>query len=105
MERKAEIYLWSSASAYCQKIESDLLTTKPVWKRQLDSIEDWPSWLAEGDDSDALKILRRNADKGLPCGSKGFVEKLERGTGMGGRRSSKKGSVPFFLFSISVNTP
>ncbi len=81
MVRKAENYQWSSASAHCQKIESDLLTTKPVWKRKLDSIEDWSSWLAEGEDSDALKILRRNADKGLPCGTEGFVEKLERRAG------------------------
>lgn len=81
MVRKAENYRWSSAGAHCQKTASDLLTKKPVWKRKLDSIEDWSDWLAEDEDSEALKILRRNADKGLPCGSEGFIEKLERKAG------------------------
>jgi len=81
MVRKAENYQWSSAAAHCQKAESDLLTKKSAWKRKLNSIEDWPSWLAEGEDSEALEILCRNTNKGLPCGPEGFIEKLERRAG------------------------
>lgn len=81
MVRKAENYPWSSAPAHCQRVESELLTTKVQWKRKLESIEDWLVWLAEGEDQEALSVLRRNIDKGLPCGSESFVAKLERQVG------------------------
>jgi len=74
MVRKAEHYRWSSAAAHCQtcagsKTESNFLTTKSTWKRKFDSIENGSAWLAKGEDFEALRILRRNADKGLLCGS------------------------------------
>jgi putative transposase len=81
MAKKAENYRWSSASAHCGLNHDALLTTKPTWLKQYESIGDWSAWLAEGDDPEKLEILRRNAQKGLPCGSQKFVRKLEKITG------------------------
>lgn len=39
-------------------------------------IYDWAAWLAEGDEPQRLEILRRNVEKGLPCGSGKFIQKL-----------------------------
>jgi putative transposase len=81
MVRKAENYRWSSAAARCGMRQDPVLTDKPSWRRQLESIGNWSAWLAEGDDPDKLEVLRRHADKGLPCGSAKFIHKLEKITG------------------------
>ncbi|MGQ0577755.1 MAG: adenylate/guanylate cyclase domain-containing protein [Betaproteobacteria bacterium] len=41
------------------------------------------AWLAQADEPQELEVLRRNADKGLPCGSERFIRKLEKLTGRG----------------------
>lgn len=79
--RKAENYPWSSASAHCGLRQDPVLTDKPAWWRQVEGLGNWSAWLAEGDESDKLDVLRRNADKGLPCGSEKFIHKLEKLTG------------------------
>lgn len=33
-------------------------------------------WLSAGDGTEEIQILRRNVEKGLPCGSVGFVQEL-----------------------------
>jgi putative transposase len=38
----------------------------------------WSDWLAEGDDPETLEMLRRNAEKGLPCGTEKFIQELEK---------------------------
>lgn len=81
MARKAEDYRWSSASAHCGLRRDPVLSGKAAWRRQLARIGDWSAWLAEGDEADELNVLRRNVDKGLPCGSERFVERLEASTG------------------------
>jgi putative transposase len=81
MVRKAENYRWSSAAAHCGLRTDPVLTRKPSWCRQFESIGDWSAWLAEGDEPQRLEVLRRNVDKGLPCGSKKFIQKLEKMTG------------------------
>lgn len=81
MVRKGENYRWSSAGAHCGLRHDAILTGKPAWRRQFDSIGNWSAWLAEGDEPDELDLLRRNADKGLPCGSEKFIRKLEKQTG------------------------
>ena len=63
-------------------------------------IADWSAWL--GGDIEKTSILRRNADKGLPCGSGRFIKKLEKLAGRALQGRSKKsavgikGSVPLF---------
>lgn len=56
-------------------------TDKPTWRRQFDAMGDWSAWLAKGNEPDKFDVLRRNADKGLPCGSESFIRKLEKLTG------------------------
>ncbi len=81
MVRKAKNYRWSSAGAHCGLRHDAALTDKSAWRRQFDSIGDWSDWLAVGDEPDKMEVLRRNADKGLPCGSENFIRKLEKLTG------------------------
>jgi len=44
-------------------------------------ITSWSEWLAEADDTQKIEILRRNAEKGLPCGADKFIQKLENMAG------------------------
>ncbi len=81
MVRKAERYAWSSAAAHCRLRDDAVLTRKQVWRKQFEQISHGSAWLAEGDEPETLEILRRNVNKGLPCGSVKFVRRLERLTG------------------------
>ena len=76
--RKAEKYPWSSAPAHCQRRTDEVLTSDAAWRKQVTSIGNWSAWLAEGDDPEKLRCLRRHVEKGLPCGSEAFVRKLEK---------------------------
>jgi hypothetical protein len=58
-----------------------VLTTKTFWNKQFESIGDWSSWLARGGMEDELSIIRRNIDKGLPCGLDRFIKQLEKQIG------------------------
>ena len=53
-----------------------MLTQAPVWRERLAAVDDWSAWLAEGDETEELAVLRRNVDKGLPCGSEAFIARL-----------------------------
>lgn len=76
--RKAERYHWSSAAAHCKKREDELLPTRAFWRKKIEAIIDWSAWLAEGDVPEEKTIIRRNIEKGLPCGSESFIKKLEK---------------------------
>lgn len=75
--RKAESYGWSSAAAHCGLRADPVLTTARRWRELLAAVPDWSAWLAEGDEAEELALLRRNVDKGLPCGTDAFVHRLE----------------------------
>jgi len=77
MVKKAEDYQWSSASAHCGKKTDLLLTGFPDQQRAVTE-HDWSGWLSIPEDRESVKILRRNVDKGLPCGSNEFIDKLEK---------------------------
>jgi putative transposase len=81
MVRTAERYPWSSAAAHCGLRKDGVLTQKLKWRKRFDQIADWSAWLVEGEDANQLSVLRRNIDKGLPCGTERFIKKLERLTG------------------------
>jgi putative transposase len=78
MVRKAENYKWSSARGHCGLVADPLLKAKAAWRKDVDDIKNWSRWLAEPDAEEALLVLRRNAMMGLPCGSDGFLGKLEK---------------------------
>ena len=76
MECRAENYRWSSAAAHCGSRSDDLLDLESVWSKQFAAVNDWSAWLAEGDETEDIRILRQNVEKGLPCGNVGFVQRL-----------------------------
>ncbi len=74
-----EDYLWSSAAAHMGITESVLLSNisesySPAGQR------DWKSYLQKENLEEHMIVLRRNIDKGLPCGGDGFIEGLEKKT-------------------------
>jgi putative transposase len=70
----AENYEWSSAAAHCGKRKDSLLSAElPL----IGEIENWSQWLREEEDGDAVEVLRRNTQKGIPCGSEEFIAGLE----------------------------
>ena len=75
---KAEEYKWSSAAGHCELKEDKILTRSSRWMEILEQIENWSEWLAEGDEPQKIKLIRRNIEKGLPCGSDEFIKRLER---------------------------
>ncbi len=75
MVGKAEAYRWSSVAAHCG-LWSDKVLAQPSLAQVMASIEDWSWWLSAGEDEESLRILRRNIEKGLPCGSDDFIQKL-----------------------------
>jgi len=81
MVRKAEQYRWSSAVAHCHVREDKVLTSNEGWWTQFHKIKDWSHWLAEGDEPERMSVIRRNIEKGLPCGSTNFITKLEKQAG------------------------
>lgn len=98
MVLRAEAYRWSSAQAHCGLTDDPLLTTEEAWQSRLRAIDDWSGWLAESNDETCLDVLRRRANKGLPCGSDEFVAELGRASGrnltdrpQGRRRASGAG--------------
>lgn len=52
------------------------MLTQPSLAQVREAIDDWSVWLSAGDEEESLRILRRNSEKGLPCGSAGFIQKL-----------------------------
>jgi len=78
---RAEDYGWSSAAAHCGVRADALLTSDVTWTQRLSAVSDWSAWLATGDEAQDVKVLRRRANKGLPCGSTEFVAGLERTAG------------------------
>jgi len=81
MVEEAEGYPWSSAKGHCRLGSDSVLTAKHEWLQTMAAVTDWAGWLASGDDSGKVEVLRKHVDKGLPCGSEGFVEALGRRIG------------------------
>ena len=78
MVRKAERYPWSSAAGHCGLTQDYVLSTLDKWIKLTGQIDDWSAWLAESDETTKLNLIRRNIEKGLPCGSDRFICRLEK---------------------------
>ena len=74
---RAEDYPWSSARAHCEGAWDPLLSMNPRWSQVLSRVSDWSSWLAAGDSAADVETLRTHTRRGLPCGSRNFIESLE----------------------------
>ncbi len=81
IERRADAYRWSSAAAHCGKRADPLLSHQSRWGKRFADVDDWAAWLSQGDEEDELMVLRRNVNKGLPCGSDRFINKLGQSAG------------------------
>lgn len=81
IERRAEAYRWSSAAAHCGKRADALLNPQSRWSKRFADVDDWAAWLSQGDEEVEMMVLRRNLDKGLPCGSDRFINKLGKAAG------------------------
>ncbi len=81
MVARAEEYQWSSAAVHCGLTADPVLTKEMQWIKIIAEVPNWSDWLAEQDEPEKLKVLRRNIDKGLPCGSEAFVEHLSKKAG------------------------
>ena len=78
MVEKAELYPWSSASAYCRLVESDILTKKSRWLLKFLHMPDWSKWLSDELCQNDNETIGRHSQKGLPCRSSQFISKFER---------------------------
>lgn len=76
MVERAENYRWSSARGHCGLKNDGVLGKQKDWKNMLVSTADWSDWLSIEEDDTRLAVLRKHVEKGLPCGSEGFVEML-----------------------------
>lgn len=81
MVKRAENYRWSSAASHCCKEIDSLIDPKSSWNKKFSSIDDWSAWLAEGDETEEIQMLRKNIDKGLPCGNESFIKRLSKMVG------------------------
>lgn len=77
----AENYRWSSAAAHCGNVMDGVLISKSRWSKQFAAADNWSEWLSEGDEMEKIQVLRRNTQKGLPCGNASFVKRLEKKAG------------------------
>ena len=76
MVRRAENYRWSSAAAHCGKGADSLIDLDSSWNKQFKSIDNWSGWLAEGDETEEIQMLRKHIETGLPCGAESFIKRL-----------------------------
>jgi len=77
MVENAEDYMWSSAAAHSGIRKNSLLSDLTALKRAV-SMEEWSKWLLLPEKEDEINIIRRNIEKGLPCGSENFIAHLEK---------------------------
>jgi putative transposase len=72
---RAEDYPWSSAAAHCGRRRDALLTGE---LEKSGFCEDWSAWLAQVDEEEKAKTLRRCTRSGFPFGCEEFVARIEK---------------------------
>ncbi|MDX8405174.1 MAG: transposase [Mariprofundus sp.] len=76
MVKRAENYRWSSAAGHCGLRDDVLLADRMLKDQNVVAVEAWSDWLAVEEERRRLDMLRKHVEKGLPCGSDDFVERL-----------------------------
>ena len=77
----AATYAWSSAARRCRGSKDANLAYDSNWQRRFAAIGDWSAFLASGVEASEIRELRKQSQKGLPCGTDDFVDELERRAG------------------------
>jgi len=77
MVEQAQAYVWSSAAHHCGLVDNDALFNRANSVVGV-STEKWSEWLATAENKAITAVLERNIDKGLPCGSDSFIDRLEK---------------------------
>ena len=75
--KRAEDYPWSSAKSHILK-ENDILISDDL---MISKINDWSSYLREGERESDIELFRLHARTGRPLGDEKFLSKLEKTTG------------------------
>ena len=77
LARRAEDWPWSSAAAHVDGRRKDVLA-EGAWlgERTAGWVCTWRDYLADGDDEDLAKSLRRHENTGRPLGEGAFVRKI-----------------------------
>jgi len=81
MVKRAEDYCWSSAAAHCGLRDDSVLGDRVLRDARTVPVDAWSDWLSIEEESGRLDMLRKHVEKGLPCGSDDFVEKLGQKVG------------------------
>jgi len=68
-------------ASHCGKGANGLIDPDSGWNKQFKSIDDWSGWLAEGDETEEIQMLRKQIEKGLPCGAESFIKRLSKMVG------------------------
>lgn len=79
MVKTAVDYFWSSARAHAGIEENEFLAELPQEYNPSSQL-DWVTYLNEKEDGKQIAVIRRNIEKGLPCGGDDFIAMLERKT-------------------------
>ncbi len=75
--QKAEQYLWSSAQAHVQGVEShDALLTRFYL---MDEIEDWSEYLSQEEDENKIQVIRQDSERGRLLGDSRVSPEICRG--------------------------
>jgi len=61
---------------YCEKHDVDVLADSLLSDQGLVTTAAWADWLSVEEATGRLDMLRKHVEKGLPCGSESFVERL-----------------------------
>jgi len=76
MVKRAEDYRWSSAAAHCGLRDDAVLADRLLRNQEVVTTAAWADWLSVEEETGRLDMLRKHVEKGLPCGSESFVERL-----------------------------
>ena len=71
--RRPQKWRWSSARAHLEGEGDGLVTLAPLLRR----VPDWPGFLADGLEEEALEAIRRHSRTGHPLGGKKFYQRLQ----------------------------
>jgi len=77
MVKDTSEYIWSSARAHLGLESNEILSSIPS-SHAPSTLRQWHDYLNEKSTKEFIDIIRRNIEKGLPCGNFEFIANLEQ---------------------------